>query len=182
MKWHAARPREGREGGRQIQERSDGQARVSLTCRALAVGWAESCQEVSGWPGCNHGTQILTLITGEGGEGQRSKRNLPHFAHLLPTTLARRRERRSLTSPLPGPPSLFRARVPKCFPPGTLSSLIYTPLLCTSLARLSVHQEGVPDPCRGGEDSCPTQRQGLGAFSFSNVATLCSPKRLPNEA
>lgn len=122
MKWHAARPREGREGGRQIQERSDGQARVSLTCRALAVGWAESCQEVSGWPGCNHGTQILTLITGEGGEGQRSKRNLPHFAHLLPTTLARRRERRSLTSPLPGPPSLFRARVPKCFPPGTLSS------------------------------------------------------------
>lgn len=48
MKWHAAGPREGREGGRQIQERRDGQARVSLTCRALAAGRAESCQEVSG--------------------------------------------------------------------------------------------------------------------------------------
>lgn len=48
MKWHAAGPREERTGGRQIQEKSDGQARVSLTCRTLAAGWAESCQEVSG--------------------------------------------------------------------------------------------------------------------------------------
>lgn len=124
------------------------------------------------WPGCNHGTQILALRTGEGGEGQRSRRNLPHFAHLLPTTLARSPGGESGEASGPTCLALRRcsvlvSHVQKCFHPSTLSSLIYTPLLCTSLAHLSLFiRRGSQTPAGEGRTAVPHKGKAWESFPF----------------